>query len=701
MIKEKRESREKRKKLIITSVIILACAILITFMITLKDSPMSPLIDDNGLATRDTIVNQDFYDEIATIQKAQDEMERVEDVVLLQPEKTYSAIESIIKYFAQADTYRAQMSVAIQSDYSTDEDRETIVNNFIAYSNNFGVKIENAQAVEVLRNISLLDYENFKNNYKVVFTTIQASAINSENLSVHQDEFNSEIIKTVSNNQLQNIAFSITTAFLSVNSIIDLHETQTIKDETYEFVLSQFSIMIKRGTKLTIKGEIVTKDNLRLLNDMSLMENEFNLSFFLLILGLVAIMVVLVILFKLMVIPKYDVTYKQLLMISLVIIILFVFAFFIPNDYYLIIPILIVPMMLSMLTNHRLAIIITIPIAILLTIMLNADIIYMTMAIVGGIISVYLVKNTSNRLRYAASGIIVGFINIIIILIMSLLHGVSIETLLVDFAFIAIASIISSVISLGLLPVFESLFNVITPFKLLELSSPSQPLIKKMLLEAPGTYHHSLMVGNLAEAGADAIGANGLLARVGAYYHDIGKLNRPGFFSENQTTKNNPHDKMTPSLSTFVITNHPKDGYELAKKHKLPNAIRDIILQHHGTTLVQYFYHKASQNVEANEKDFRYPGPRPSTKEAAVVLLADSVEASIRSMNKTSKGEIEGFIRKLIKDKLDDGQLDLCDLTLRNLDDIADAFTRVFSGYFHSRIQYPEKVEGLKIEIID
>ncbi|MCK5811832.1 MAG: HDIG domain-containing protein [Clostridiales bacterium] len=701
MINEKRLAREKRKKTIINLTIIFVFAILISFLITLKNSPLSPLIDENDMATRDTIVNQDYYDGVATKQKAQEEMEKVLDVVLAQPEKTYSAIESIIKYFGQTDTYRAQMSLAIQSDYATDEDREKILNYYIAYSNNFGVKITNSQATEVLRNISLLDYENFKNTCKIIFTTMQSEDINSENLGFYQDKFKKEFVKIISNNQLQGISTSVTTAFLRVNSIIDLHETQKIKDETYEYVLSQFPVVIKKGTKLTTKSEIVLKDTKRLLSDMSLLENEFNLLFYLLILGLVLIMVVLVILFKLMVIPKYDITFKQLLMISFVIIILFIFAFFIPIEYYLIIPFLIVPMMLSMLTNHRLAVVITIPIAILLTIMLNANVLYMTMIVVGGIISVYLVKNTSNRLRYAASGIIVGFINILIFIIMSYLLGRPIQTMFGDFAFIAIASILSSIIALGLLPVFESLFNVITPFKLLELSNPSQPLIKKMLLEAPGTYHHSLMVGNLAEVGAEAIGANGLLARVGAYYHDIGKLSRPGFFSENQTTKNNPHDKMNPSLSTFVITNHPKDGYELAKKHKLPHAIRDIILQHHGTTLVQYFYHKASQNDDANEKDFRYPGPRPSTKEAAVVLLADSVEASVRSMNKTSKGEIEGFIRKLIKEKLDDGQLDLCDLTLRNLDDIADAFTRVFSGYFHSRIQYPDKAEGVQIETVD
>ncbi|MGI6778672.1 MAG: HD family phosphohydrolase [Acetivibrionales bacterium] len=258
------------------------------------------------------------------------------------------------------------------------------------------------------------------------------------------------------------------------------------------------------------------------------------------------------------------------------------------------------------------------------------------------------------------------------------------------------------VLTIGLLPFFESTFNIITPLKLLELTNPNQPLIKRLLVEAPGTYHHSLMVGNLAEVATESIRGNALLARVGAFYHDVGKLERPNFFGENQMA-DNPHDKMTPSLSTLVITSHTSDGVQIAKRYKIPMMIRDIISQHHGTTLVAYFYHKAKKGEKGDaidQNDFRYEGPKPSSKEAAVVMLADSVEAAVRSMADKTEGKIEGLVRKIIKDKLDDGQLDLCDLTLKDLDDIAKSFMKVFSGYFHQREQYPNvKIKSVEQEM--
>ncbi|MDF2523939.1 MAG: phosphohydrolase, partial [Clostridiales bacterium] len=244
----------------------------------------------------------------------------------------------------------------------------------------------------------------------------------------------------------------------------------------------------------------------------------------------------------------------------------------------------------------------------------------------------------------------------------------------------------------------------------LELTNPNQTLLKRLLMEAPGTYHHSLMVGNLAEAATEEIGGNALLARVAAYYHDVGKLRRPNFFMENQMS-DNPHDKMTANLSTLVITSHTGDGAELARKNKVPLIIQEIIKQHHGTTLVAYFYHKAKMNEKGETvklENFRYEGPRPSSKEAAVVMLADSVEAAVRSMMDKTEGKIEGLVRKIIKEKLDDGQLDLCDLTLKDLNTIAKAFMRVLSGFFHEREEYPdvkvrqpenEKIEQQKVEV--
>lgn len=222
-------------------------------------------------------------------------------------------------------------------------------------------------------------------------------------------------------------------------------------------------------------------------------------------------------------------------------------------------------------------------------------------------------------------------------------------------------------------------------------------------MEAPGTYHHAIIVGNLAEAAADAIGADSLVCRAGAYYHDVGKIQRPGFFIENQMSGTNPHERIAPSLSTLIITSHVKDGVELGRKYRLPQAVMDIIAQHHGTGLVSYFYHRAKESDRletVQEEDYRYPGPKPQTREAAIVMLADSVEAAVRAKMQAGQlaglGPLEGFVRKIIKEKLSDGQLDESDLTLRDLEKIAQAFMKVLKGIVHARIEYPEELKGLE-----
>lgn len=245
------------------------------------------------------------------------------------------------------------------------------------------------------------------------------------------------------------------------------------------------------------------------------------------------------------------------------------------------------------------------------------------------------------------------------------------------------------------LKVFENLFNVMTNFSLLELSDFNHPLLKRMILDSPGTYHHSLFVSNMAESAADAIGANALLVRVGAYYHDIGKLEKPEYFTENQIFETNKHDRLEPTMSRLVILNHVKNGIDLARKYKLNSIIVDFILQHHGTSLMHYFYQKAIAEAEEGrkieEQTFRYPGPKPQTRETAIVMLADSVEGACRAMDEPTPPRIEDTVRKIVNNKFIDGQLDECNLTLKDLDRICATFSRTLSAMYHSRIKYPEK----------
>ncbi|MBI4227888.1 MAG: HDIG domain-containing protein [Candidatus Omnitrophica bacterium] len=265
----------------------------------------------------------------------------------------------------------------------------------------------------------------------------------------------------------------------------------------------------------------------------------------------------------------------------------------------------------------------------------------------------------------------------------------------------------SFVVVIALLPVLENLFGLITNVTLLELSDLNHPLLKELSLHAPGTYHHSLIVATLAEAGCDAIGANGLLARVGCYFHDIGKLPKAEYFVENQPPGQSRHDALAPSMSSLIILNHVKEGIELAKRHRLNQAIIDFIPGHHGTGLIYFFYRRALEQVEderlLKEEQFRYPGPRPHSRETAVAMLADSVEAACRALPARTPAKLLGVVRRIINNKFIDGQLDECDLTLRDLERIAAAFVRVLAGMYHSRVPYPvppgEDVEEGELDV--
>jgi hypothetical protein len=249
-------------------------------------------------------------------------------------------------------------------------------------------------------------------------------------------------------------------------------------------------------------------------------------------------------------------------------------------------------------------------------------------------------------------------------------------------------------ILIGVLPVFEFLFNVVTNISLLELADFNHPLLHRLMLEAPGTYHHSLIVGNLSEAACSSIGANALLARIGAYYHDIGKITKPEYFSENQELNSNKHDNISPQMSKMLIMNHVKEGLEFAKRSKLNPQIVEFIKRHHGTSLVYYFYKRALENPEdvraVHEDGFRYPGPKPNSKETAIVLLADSVEAATRSLKTPTPESIKDIVQKIINNKFIDGQIDDCDLTLKDLEKIAHVFIHVLSGIYHTRVTYPD-----------
>lgn len=327
----------------------------------------------------------------------------------------------------------------------------------------------------------------------------------------------------------------------------------------------------------------------------------------------------------------------------------------------------------------------------------KGDIVFIVYFMISGIASTLIVTRMHERTKTLVSAVSVGSIQFITYLSLKLLIGANLSMSVLSEGVVAfIIGIISVVAVIGALPVFEALFEFVTPMQLLEMTNPNQPILKRLLLEATGTYYHSLLVANLAEAAATSIGANSLLARVGGYYHDIGKLTCSNYFKENQGITN-PHDYMTPKESYEVIVSHVTAGVTLADEYQLPNYIKDFIRQHHGTSIMQYFYVKAQNESKEPilEKSFGYPGPKPQTKETALVMLADIVEATTRAMQDKLGGEIqiEELVRKSVKQKLEEGQLDECELYISDMDKIIESFTKMLTGMYHQRIVYPERNE--------
>lgn len=462
-----------------------------------------------------------------------------------------------------------------------------------------------------------------------------------------------------------------------------------------EAARSVADVRIREGQMIIRRGDLVESEHIALLQDLGLLDGRPDFGFF------AATALLLALVFTMVGVYLYQhnrnvyASDGQLALIGLVALSVAGLAkvdavIGWPGAGFLV-PVGLASLLITLLIDSRVAIVVTVALSVVVAGLFGLDGRMFVVALAGGLAGVFSVSRVSERSDLTRAGFVVGGANFLAMVVLGLFRG---DTFVIQFSFLGLLNgLMAGVGTIGLLPYLETLFGITSSIRLLELSNPNHPLLRKLLMEAPGSYHHSMMVGNLAEAGAEAIGANQLLVRVGAQYHDVGKSKRPYFFVENQFGGENPHDKISPTLSTLIIMAHVKDGVELAKEHKLPAVIVDFIREHHGTDLIKYFYNKALENGaedSVDERDFRYPGPKPQSKETALVMLADGAEAAVRSLGRPTPGRIEGLVRRIVKDRLESGQLDESNLTLRELDKIADAFVRVLTGIFHKRIEYPE-----------
>ncbi len=667
----------------------------ISTVVSYEAAPKKYKLEEGEISQYDIQAPRDIENTIKTKQNAEKKASELTPVVIAIESANSDMLNGAYEYFDGFENLISEVNKA-EAETPLDERINTLDPSGF-YSVLF--KLDESQRQLVFSDEGQAGLQNLKNLIiRVALPALTEKKLTNGNLESERLKALESVVERLGNETFKPVAEDVFKKVLKPNSRLDEESTRIQKEGFIERYLKENPVIIYKDERIISKDDVVTEDKFEVLKELNYIDSEGKPDYLLFI----AVFLIILLLFILALIylrsfhPKLYFDRNAIMLMCVVMLITTLFAWtireFVPDFSYLLIPIFIAPVLMAIFLGIEPAITVNLLLTFSFALMVGGNYDFMLISLLGGSCAAFFTVNATQRRKISLAGVILGCINVFIVVLIGIIDKRSIEELINSGGLVFINGLFSIILAIGLLPFLESTFNVVTPLKLLELADPNHPLLKRLLMEAPGTYHHSLMVGNLAEVATREIGGNALLSRVGAYFHDVGKLKRPHFFKENQMA-DNPHDKLTPNLSTLVITSHTKDGEELALKYRLPKIIRDIIVQHHGTTMVAYFYHKATKTEKAEElkeENFRYEGPVPNTREAAVVMLADSVEAAVRAMPDKTQGKMEGLVHKIIKDKLDDGQLDRCDLTLKDLSIIADSFLQVLSGVFHERPEYPE-----------
>ena len=550
----------------------------------------------------------------------------------------------------------------------------------------------------ILMSLSEETLEDIKESISEVLELVYKDNIQEENyedIQIAKAKVDSTLEEYGYERDLEDIIKEISYSQIKPNLFYDAEKTEEKIAEAKKSVEKE---IIKKNQIIVKEGEPVTQKQIDILKELGLL-NDGNTKGSITNLLAISVIILLVLMIQKEYIrkelPEVFKSKKNLLLINVINIITLLIAIGSNMLSSYLILILSGTMLMTILIDSRVSLVVNLTNIIFISLIVDFEPIVILISIISVILGSISLKKVQQRNDIIYATVYITIIVSALTFTTNILSSNNIKEIFIRTAYTGVGTLISGILTLGLLPFFESIFDVVTNIKLLELSNPNQPLMKKLLMEAPGTYHHSVMVANLAESATEAIGGNPVIARVGAYYHDIGKIKRPYFFGENQMGKENPHDRITPNLSTMIILSHVKDGIEMAKEYKIPKILQDMIVQHHGTTLVKYFYYKmknsAEDTEEIKEEDFRYPGPIPDTKEAGVLMLADGVEASVRSITEPTKEKIEEMVNSIINDKLNSNQLINCDLTLKDIDIIKKCFLKSLDGIYHQRIEYPKE----------
>jgi cyclic-di-AMP phosphodiesterase PgpH len=662
-------------------------------------------------------------DKKSTEIKRKDALDQVQDVYALKKEYTQNRVDLITSIFESASEVNNEIK---------DEMKDEMKKQDAAGVDKLS-KTEPTVADKVTRLKAKLTTTVTKDLSDQTFSALVQA--NKDELSIAKDltvtAINNVMTKKISADDVENakkrveeeLKYSTLSEGLR-NSAIELGRYAVIQNEFYDPVATEElrqqaaesiePVKILQGQIIVEEGKLINREIYRQLKLVGLLDNEKSFKPFIGLIFLISLILSVIYHYFYQMKAQPDKRQTYLLMFGII----FIFSIFILKLISLLkifnysgigylFPAAMAGMLIKILIDEKLAILTSIIIAVCSSIVFNEGVtgtlnfsegIYILFSTLAGIL---FLSNQNQRSKILQAGSFAAVINLFTIWALMFLPNGQFSGLEYGYYFLTalVSGITSAVLTIGLLPFFEASFGILSTMRLIELSNPNHPLLRKILMEAPGTYHHSVMVANLSESACEAIGANGLLARVGSYYHDIGKTKRPNFFIENQMNLENPHDRLSPDKSASIIISHVIDGSAILKKYHMPKEIIEIAEQHHGTTLLKFFYHKAIQaDEDTKEEDYRYPGPKAQSKESAVVGMADSVEAAVRSLGQPTPEIIESLVKKIVADRLQDGQLNECDLTMKEIEMVTNSLCQTLTGIFHSRIEYPELTKKVKQE---
>jgi putative nucleotidyltransferase with HDIG domain len=569
----------------------------------------------------------------------------------------------------------------------------------------FDNDIKDSQDIECVNYLTRISNNSFNivsNESIITIDNILNKGISESDLTNDIDNIIRESISPAFSRNQSLVITMLLKKIIVPNMVIDELATEIARKNAMNSV-KPITVSFERGDKIVSAGELVTKVQKDALKKEGYNITELNITGILSLMCLVGICITSLVYYLINFDTKY-LTPSYFSLMSILSVSIVLCAVLLPTG----VPVYILPfpaiaILLTIFTNQRISLLLSILLVILIGVAFQYKLEAVSVFIIGVMIATFTASKIdySKRMDLIKTGLDISVAQVLIIISIYFLQNetkdINYNLMMLDTLLGLISGFVSGMIALSVIPLVESTFKIITPFGLAELANHNQPLLKRLQFEAPGTYHHSLMVSNLSEAAAEAVGANPILVRVGSFYHDIGKLKRPLFFIENQSYFGieNPHEKLNPRLSKMVITAHPKDGVELAKEYGLPNIVNQFIIQHHGNSLASYFYNQALKEEGAEnitEEQFRYNNPKPTSKEIAILMIADAVESAVRSLKNPTQEEIEKLIDKIIQERLFDGQLSESPLTQKDLKTIAATFNRILRGMQHHRIKYHENV---------